>query len=43
LGCSIVITGLDVAKPRRAAVLLMDDPIRERLAFAIGRIAQAPR
>jgi signal transduction histidine kinase len=41
---AIVITGLDVAKPRRAAALLLKDGLtRERLAFAIGRIARVPR
>jgi CheY-like chemotaxis protein len=40
----IVITGLDVAKPRRAAALLRkEDLTRERLAFAIGRIARVRR
>jgi signal transduction histidine kinase/CheY-like chemotaxis protein len=41
---AIIITGLDVAKPRRAAALLLKDGLtRERLAFAIGRIARVPR
>jgi signal transduction histidine kinase/CheY-like chemotaxis protein len=41
---AIVITGLDVAKPRRAAALLRkEDLTRERLAFAIGRVARVPR
>jgi CheY-like chemotaxis protein len=41
---AIVITGKDVAKPQRAAALLRkDDLTRERLAFAIGRIAQVQR
>jgi CheY-like chemotaxis protein len=41
---AIVITGLDVAKPRRAAALLLkDDLTRERLAFAIARVARVPR
>jgi signal transduction histidine kinase/CheY-like chemotaxis protein len=41
---AIVITGMDVAKPRRAAALLRkDDLTRERLAFAIDRIARAAR
>ena len=40
----IIITGLDVAKPRRAAALLHKDGLtRERLVFAIGRIARRPR
>jgi signal transduction histidine kinase/CheY-like chemotaxis protein len=41
---AIVITGLDVATPRRAAALLRkDDLTRERLAFAIRRISRAAR
>jgi hypothetical protein len=41
---AIIITGRDVAKPRRAAALLRkDDLTRERLAFAIGRIARVRR
>ena len=41
---AIVITGLDVATPPRAAALLhKDDLTRERLAFAIRRISRAAR
>jgi signal transduction histidine kinase/CheY-like chemotaxis protein len=41
---AIVITGLDVATPPRAAALLRkDDLTRERLAFAIRRISRAAR
>jgi CheY-like chemotaxis protein len=41
---AIVITGLVVAKPRRAAALLLKDSLtRERLAFAIGRIGRVAR
>ena len=41
---AIIITGRDVAKPRRAAALLRkEDLTRARLAFAIGRIARVRR
>jgi signal transduction histidine kinase/CheY-like chemotaxis protein len=41
---AIVITGLDVATPPRAAALLRkDDLTRERLAFAIRRVSRAAR
>jgi CheY-like chemotaxis protein len=41
---AIVITGLDVPPPPRAAALLRkDDLTRERLAFAIRRISRAAR
>ncbi len=41
---AIIITGRDVAKPPRAAALLRKvDLTRERLAFAIGRIARVRR
>jgi CheY-like chemotaxis protein len=41
---AIVITGRDVAKPRRAAALLRkEDLTRERLEFAIRRIARVQR
>jgi hypothetical protein len=41
---AIVITGLDVAPPPRAAALLhKDDLTRERLAFAIRRASRAAR
>jgi signal transduction histidine kinase len=41
---AIVITGLDVAAPPRAAALLRKEELtRERLAFAIRRVSQVPR
>ncbi len=41
---AIVITGLDIETPPRAAALLRkDDLTRERLAFAIRRIVRSPR
>jgi len=41
---AIVITGLDIeAPPRAAALLRKDDLTRERLAFAIRRIGRSPR
>jgi CheY-like chemotaxis protein len=41
---AIVITGMDVAKPPRAAALLRkEDLTRERLAFAISRVARVRR
>ena len=41
---AIVITGLDIETPPRAAALLhKDDLTRERLAFAIRRISRSPR
>jgi hypothetical protein len=41
---AIVITGLDVAAPPRAAALLHKNELtRERLAFAIRRISQGVR
>jgi signal transduction histidine kinase len=41
---AIVITGLDIETPSRAAALLhKDDLTRERLAFAIRRISRSPR
>ena len=41
---AIVITGLDVATPPRAAALLRKDELtRERLAFAIRRVSRAAR
>jgi len=41
---AIVITGLDVETPRRAAALLRKEELtRERLAFAIRRISEATR
>jgi hypothetical protein len=40
----IVITGLDVAAPPRAAALLRKEELtRERLAFAIRRASQVTR
>jgi hypothetical protein len=42
---AIVITGLDVAPPPRAAALLLrkEELTRERLAFAIRRVNQVTR
>jgi CheY-like chemotaxis protein len=41
---AIVITGLDVAAPPRAAALLRKDELtRERLAFAIRRVSPVAR
>jgi len=41
---AIVITGLDVAAPPRAAALLRKEELtRERLAFAIRRASQVTR
>jgi CheY-like chemotaxis protein len=41
---AIVITGLDIETPPRAAALLRKDDItRERLSFAIRRVSRSPR
>jgi len=41
---AIIITGLDVAAPPRAAALLRKEELtRERLAFAIRRVSQETR
>ena len=41
---AIVITGLDVAAPPRAAALLRKEELtRERLAFTIRRVSQVTR